>query len=172
MTKLAAILLACFFGFSAHAQPAAGKTIEGYWQDTARRILFSRDPPPSYVYGRWTSLDQQQTYRSAKHTRRSGAGFEFQDLLYDDDEVIKVVKASDDSIEFTRTSRWSGCSVHHRCGLKQDELLCSLRTTCPGQGVERLVWQGEERYARRLGCGKSSGVPRRRAYPSSAARPL
>jgi hypothetical protein len=149
MTNLAAILLAAFFGVSAHAQSKEGKTIEGYWQDTARRILFSHDAPPSYVYGRWSTLDQQQTYPSAKMIRRSGTGFELRDLLYDDEEAIEVLKASDEAIEFTRTSRWSGCSVHHRCGLEQDELLCSLRTTCPKHG---LVWQGEERYARRAAC--------------------
>src|SRR5687768_1036455 len=101
MTKLAAILLACVFSFPAHAQSTAGKTIEGYWQDTARRILFSADAPPSYVYGRWTALDQQQTYPAAKQIRRAGNRFELADLLYDDEEVIEVIKASNDSIEFT-----------------------------------------------------------------------
>jgi hypothetical protein len=162
MTKLAAIFLACLFSLSANAQSTGGKTIEGYWQDTARRILFSRDAPPSYVYGRWTTLDQQQTYPSAKRIRRSGAGFELEDLLYDDEEVVQVLNASDHGIEFTRTNRWSGCSAHHRCGLNQDELLCSLRTTCSKQG---LIWQGEERYARRGACERqqfrreAQGIP-------------
>jgi hypothetical protein len=143
MTKRAAILPAGFLGFSAHAQPTAGKTIEGYWQDTARRILFSRDAPPSYVYGKWGTLDQQQTYPSAKRIRRSGAGFEVDDLLYDDEERVQVLSASEDSIE----------SVHHRCGLKKEELLCAWRTTCPKQG---LVWEGEQRYARRAACERTA----------------
>ena len=149
----------------AHAQVSAEKTIAGFWQDTARRILFSHDAPPSYVYGQWTALDPQQTYPSAKHIRNSGAGFELVDLLYDDDEVIKVLKASDESIEFTRTTRWSGCSVHHRCGVDQDQMLCSLQTTCPQSGVERMLWRGEERYARRAGCERqqkgreAQGIP-------------
>ena len=162
MLRLAAMLLALLVGLPAFAQPTERKTIEGYWQDTARRILFSREAPPSYMYGSWSSLDQQQTYPSAKRIRRSGAGFELEDLLYDDEEMIQVVRASEDSIEFTRTSRWSGCSVHHRCGLQQEEMLCSLRTTCPKQG---LVWEGEERYARRAACERqqlrreAQGIP-------------
>jgi hypothetical protein len=150
---------------SVFAQATAGKTIEGYWQDIGRRILFSQDAPASYVYGQWTILDQQQTYPSAKHIRNSGARFELLDLLYDDDEVIKVLKASEESIEFTRTTRWSGCSVHHRCGVEQDQMLCSLQTTCPNSGGERVVWRGEERYARRGGCERqqkgreAQGIP-------------
>jgi hypothetical protein len=42
MIKLAGILLVSVLGLPAHAQSTGGKTIEGYWQDTARRILFSR----------------------------------------------------------------------------------------------------------------------------------
>ena len=36
----------------ASTEQAGQKTIEGYWQDTARRILFARDAPVSYEYGR------------------------------------------------------------------------------------------------------------------------
>ena len=108
MIKLATVLLATVLGGSAHAQSAAGKTIEGYWQDTARRILFSSNAPPGYEYGQWTALDQGQTYPSAKQIRRSGKGFELVELLYDDQEAVKVLEASDAGIEFTRTSRWSG----------------------------------------------------------------
>jgi len=32
-------------------QPDGRKTIEGYWQDTARRILFARGASPGYAYG-------------------------------------------------------------------------------------------------------------------------
>src|SRR5258708_4903279 len=48
-----ALLLLCGLAGAAGAQ-----SIEGYWQDTERRILFSRDAPAGYVYGRWTALDQ------------------------------------------------------------------------------------------------------------------
>ena len=37
------------------------QSLEGYWQDTARRILFDRTAPPGYVYGQWNPLDQDQT---------------------------------------------------------------------------------------------------------------
>ena len=166
MTKPAAILLACLFGSSVHAQSPAGKTIEGYWQDTARRILFSRDAPPGYEYGQWTALDQKQTYPSAKRISRAGAGFDLVDLLYDEQEAIKVLKASDSAIEFTRTNRWSGCSVLHRCDVDGDQLLCALRTTCPEKNVERLVWQGEERYERRVSCERTQSRPEAQGIPS------
>lgn len=165
MTKLAAILFVCLFGFSAHAQSPGSKTIDGYWQDTARRILFARDAPSSFVYGQWTLLDQQQTYPSAKQIRRSATGVELIDLLYDDEHVVKVLKASQSGIEFTRTTRWSGCSVHHRCGFEDDQLLCSLQTACPEAGGERVVWRGEERYARRAGCERLQSRPEAQGIP-------
>ena len=37
MMKLAAALFVSALAGAAHAQPIAGKTIEGDWQDTARR---------------------------------------------------------------------------------------------------------------------------------------
>jgi hypothetical protein len=167
MTKPVAILLACLLGFSAHAQSTAGKTIEGYWQDTARRILFSSSAPPDYKYGQWTALDQQQTYPSAKHIRRSDSGFDVVDLLYDDQESVKVLKASDNNIEFTRTNRWSGCSASHRCGLDGErQLLCSIETKCPQAGGERTVWQGEERYERRASCERTQSRPEAQGIPS------
>jgi hypothetical protein len=166
MIKLAAILLASVLGLPAHAQSTGGKTIEGYWQDTARRILFSRNAPPGYKYGQWVALDQQQTYPSAKHISRAGTGFNLVDLLYDDQEAVKVLKASDTSIEFTRTSRWSGCSVHHRCAVDGDQLLCTLRTTCPENNMERVVWQGEERYERRASCERTQSRPEAQGIPS------
>jgi hypothetical protein len=165
MNRLVLILLGFLTTVTAFAQPSGGKTIEGFWQDTARRILFSREAPPGYAYGQWIGLDPEQTYPTAKHIRRSGTAFELVDLLYDNDEAIKVLKASESSIEFTRTTRWSGCSVHHQCGLEQDQLLCSLRTSCPATSGERLVWQGEERYVRRASCERqqsgreAQGIP-------------
>src|SRR5882762_10424093 len=147
MRTLALVLL-CGLAGSAGAQ-----TIEGYWQDTERRILFSTEAPSGYVYGQWTALDQQQTYPSAKQIRRLGGGFDLVDLLYDDEEVIKVVRAGDERIDFVRTNKLSKCSAHHACRLEgRDQLVCALETLCPKGGAEQLVWRGEERYARRASC--------------------
>jgi hypothetical protein len=133
---------------------AAGQLgIEGYWQDTERRILYSPDAPPGYVYGGWTALDQAQTY-------------ELIDLLYDDEEQIKVVRATDDRIDFVRTNRLSRCSTNHNCALDGgDRLSCKLETRCPQAGAEQVVvWRGEERYARRASCERDGkrqqqGIP-------------
>ena len=139
----------------------AADTIEGYWQDTERRILYSSDAPTGYVFGRWTELDQQQTYPAAKLIRRSGSGYELVDLLYDDEEQIKVVRAGDASIDFVRTNRLSGCATNHVCTLdKSDRLFCALETRC----AEQVVWRGEERYARRASCERDGkrqqqGIP-------------
>ena len=67
MKTLCLLVLALFaLSTAAHAQsPREGKnpidkaqdradkahSIEGYWQDAARRILFARSAPPAYVYG-------------------------------------------------------------------------------------------------------------------------
>ncbi len=168
MRTLPLLILSCFAGGLAVAQTAsAPSTIEGYWQDTERRILFSRDAPPGYVYGRWTALDQAQTYPSAKRIRKSGSGFEVLDLLYDDEEVVKVGRSSDQGIEFTRTNTWSGCASRHKCDLDaSSQLLCALETRCPKAGAEELVWRGEERYARRASCERvdkrqAQGIPHR-----------
>ena len=161
MVKLATVVLASALGCATHAQSTAGKTIEGYWQDIARRILFSSSAPPGYKYGQWTALDQQQTYPSAKHIRRGGTGFELVDLLYDEQETVKVLKASDRDIEFLRTSRWSGCAAHHQCSLDGDQLLCKLKTSC----ADRLVWQGEERYVRRASCDRTQSRPEAQGIP-------
>jgi len=142
----------------------AGKTIEGFWQDTSRRILFSRDAPPAYVYGTWNALDQQQTYPAAKQIRRSGRGFELIDLLYDDEYTIKVVNAREDAIEFVRSTQAPACGMRHQCRLAGDELFCSLENICREGGRNVLDWRGEERYARRALCerdGKrqAQGIP-------------
>jgi hypothetical protein len=167
MLKLAAILITSVASLCAHAQPAADKSIEGYWQDTERRILFSADAPAGYEYGRWTALDQAQTYPSAKQIRKSGHRFELVDLLYDDEEVVKIAQATDQAIEFTRTNTWSRCTVHHKCDLDGvNRLLCALETRCPKTGAEEVVWRGEERYARRASCERvdkrqAQGIPHR-----------
>ncbi len=146
-------------------QPDAGKTIEGYWQDTARRILFARGAPPGYVYGTWNALDQGQTYPAAKAIKRSGSTYELIDLLYDDNEhSIKVVNASESRIEFIRSLKFPACSMRHTCRLKGDELFCSLENTCEEQGRSVVDWRGEERYARRALCERdgrrqAQGIP-------------
>jgi hypothetical protein len=157
MKSLILTLVALLTTASALAQPADGKTIEGFWQDSARRILFSRNAPPSYEYGRWTTLDPQQTYPSAKLIRRSGSGFELLDLLYDQEEIIQVLSASEDNIEFTRTSTWSGCSMRHKCSLQSEELYCALENICRAEGRDVLDWRGEERYVRRTSCERTDG---------------
>ena len=162
MTQLALALLLTLTGFSAFAQ-----SIEGFWQDTERRILFSSDAPAGYLYGRWTALEQDQTYPSAKQIRKSAAGVEVVDLLYDDEEVVKVARASGDAIEFTRTNTWSRCIASHQCALEgPDRMLCALETHCPKGGVDHVVWRGEERYARRASCERvdrrqAQGIPHR-----------
>ncbi len=159
MRTLGFLLLSCL------ASAAGAQTIEGYWQDTERRILYSPDAPAGYVFGRWTALDQGQTYPSAKQIRRAGGGFDLIDLLYDDEETVKVVRSATDGIEFVRTNRLSGCSAHHKCGLDgADQLSCALETRCPKAGAQEVVWRGEERYARRASCerdGKrqAQGIP-------------
>jgi len=167
MNRLALALVALLATTSVCAQPTDGKTIEGFSQDTARRILFSRDAPPDYVYGRWNALDQAQTYPSAKQIHKSGSGFEVVDLLYDDEEAIKIVRSGDQGIEFTRTNTWSGCTARHKCDLEgTNQLFCALETRCPKAGTDELVWRGEERYARRAICERvdkrqAQGIPHR-----------
>ncbi len=142
-----------------------GKTIEGYWQDTARRILFARDAPSGYVYGTWSALDQGQTYPSAKTIRRSGSTYELVDLMYDQNEhAIKVVNASESRIEFIRSLKFPACSMRHTCRLEGDELFCSLENTCEEQGRSVVDWRAEERYARRALCERdgrrqAQGIP-------------
>jgi hypothetical protein len=151
-----ALLLLCGLAGTAGAQ-----TIEGDWQDTARRILYSPEAPAGYVYGQWTVLDQQQTYPSAKRIRRIGTQFELVELLYDEEEAVKVVRAGDDRIDFIRTNKLSSCTARHECRLESaDQLFCALETRC----AEKLVWRGEERYVRRASCerdGKrqAQGIP-------------
>ncbi len=150
---------------SAEAQ-GSRQTIEGFWQDTARRILFSRDAPPSYVYGQWTSVDPAQTYPTAKQIRRSGSTYEVVDLLYDDEYVIKVLSANESVIEFVRSAKLPACAMHHRCRLEGAEMVCSLENICREGGRDVLDWKGEERYARRVNCERgprreAQGIPHR-----------
>ena len=161
MVRIAGLLLLCLCG------TAAAQSIEGYWQDTERRILFAADAPPGYVYGRWTALDQKQTYPTAKQFRKSTHGYEVIEFLYDDEEVVKVGRASEKSIEYTRTNTWSKCVAQHRCELTgADQLFCAIETHCPKASAAEVVWRGEERYARRASCERvevrrAQGIPHR-----------
>lgn len=144
--------------------PNTGTTVEGYWQDTARRILFAREAPPDYAYGTWNPLDQDQTYPAAKEIRRSGSTYELVDLLYDDEYVVKVIDAREDGINFVRYTESPACGMHHRCRLGGNELFCSLANYCRKDGVSVLEWRGEERYTRRTLCERDGrrqllGIP-------------
>ena len=137
----------------------AAETLEGFWQDIARRILFARDAPPGFAYGNWTMIDQQQTYPAAKEVRRSAGGLEVVDLNFDDENyAVKTVSASDDALVYVRTVKWSGCTMHHRCRLDGAEMLCSLENVCLRDGKSVLDWRGEERYARRAHCARQGKV--------------
>jgi hypothetical protein len=159
------LLLILGLGASLAAAQGAKDSIEGYWQDSARRILFSAEAPADYAYGGWTALDPAQTYPAAKEIRHTGSGYELVDLLYDDEERISVQRADERHIDFVRTNRLSGCATSHACELvKGDGLLCALETRCPKAGAEQVVWRGEERYERRAVCERDGkrqlqGIP-------------
>lgn len=138
---------------------AQAQTIEGYWQDTARRILFARDAPPSFAYGAWTMIDQDQTYPAAKEIRRSSEGLAVVDLNFDDGNYeVKTLSAADDEVAFVRMVKWSGCAMHHRCRLEGEAMVCSLVDVCPQEGKNVVDWRGEERYARRTYCERQGRV--------------
>lgn len=143
---------------------AQAQSIEGYWQDSARRILFSRTAPAGYAYGTWQPLDMEQTYPTVKHIQRRGEGHEVTEMLYDDQEAVDVQRSTDKSIDFVRTTKWSGCAMHHRCSLEGSELACTLVNVCPDGGKGVVDWRGEERYVRRASCERqdkrqAQGVP-------------
>ena len=153
------VLLALATAAAAQIAPGGSKTIDGFWQDAARRILFARDAPPSYVYGRWTVLDLKQTYPTAKEIRRSHGGVELIELLYDNEHSINIRSAADDRVEFVRSTTYPACAMHHRCRLDTsgDQLLCALENVCREGGREVLDWKGEERYIRRDYCERVGG---------------
>jgi len=156
------VLAMVFFVLSAAAQ---AQTIEGFWQDSARRILFDRSAPPSYKYGTWDKLDLGQTYPSVKQIRRQSDAYDLVELLYEDTEVsVKVVGADAKSIRFIRTAVFPACAMHHSCRLEGEQLFCALENFCRVDGREVLDWRGEERYLRRASCerdGKrqAQGIP-------------
>ena len=151
--------LVCGSALAQHTATPAGNTLEGFWQDTARRILYSREAPADYVYGRWNLIDQSQTYPAAKQIRRVAGAWEVVDLNFDDaDYSVKTLAATERSLEFVRTVKWSGCTMHHQCKLDGNEMVCALENVCP-DGAQRIVdWRGEERYARRASCERLGRV--------------
>lgn len=146
-------------------EKAAG--IEGYWQDKARRILFARNAPPAYVYGAWTALDPLDMYALAKQIRRTASGFELIEFQFEEEDYpVRVIDAREDRIEFVRSPMWSTCSMHHKCRLNGEELICSLENVCREAGRDVLDWRGEEVYARRAHCERigrrqGQGIPLR-----------
>jgi hypothetical protein len=166
--RLSVVLLAAVLYNPVQAQrvpESQAITIEGFWQDTARRILYSRTAPPSYIYGAWTTLDQSQTYPSAKEIRRTASGWEVVDLNASDmDHSVKTFAATERTVEFVRTVKWSGCAMHHKCGLQGQEMVCSLENRCLEGGQSVLDWRGEERYAKRASCERLGG-PELQGFP-------
>ena len=146
------------------ATPLYAQTIEGFWQDAERRILFDRRAPASYKYGAWTQLDQEQTYPAAKSIRKSGGRYELIDLLYDEEYAVKVLSANEQSIEFIRSAQFPACAMHHDCRLEGEQLFCALQNVCREDGRDVLDWRGEERYVRRASCERDGkrqlqGIP-------------
>src|SRR3954452_16145237 len=70
------LLLFLPLGAGLAAAQSASDSTEGYWQDSARRILFSTDAPPDYVYGGLTELEPAQTPPPAKEIRHPARGYE------------------------------------------------------------------------------------------------
>jgi hypothetical protein len=138
---------------------SAANPLEGFWQDTGRRILYSRVAPAAYDYGAWQILDQAQTYPAAKELRRTPRGWQVLDLNFDDaDYSISGITASAQSLEFVRTEKWSGCTMQHRCSLIAADMICALENQCPSAGEMVVGWRGEERYARRVSCERLGRV--------------
>ena len=163
MKALCLLFLPLLLLSNAHAQT---QTIEGFWQDIAGRTLYKRDVAPTATYGTWQPRDIGLPYFDTKRIRRTAAGYELTDLRYGDDYQIRVIQARDDGIEFVRAPAWSACRMHHRCQQKGDEMLCALEQLCSEAGKDVLDWRGEERYARRAHCERTSveqalGIPTR-----------
>ena len=84
-----------------------------------------------------------------------------------DEEVLKIGRASEKGIEFTRTNTWSKCVAQHQCEMNgANQLSCAIETHCPKGTADEVVWRGEERYARRASCERvevrrAQGIPHR-----------
>src|SRR5262245_7260947 len=173
-TRQALVFASCLVSLTAciqtgHEVSPAGAasqsaSIEGYWQDAERRVLFTRNAPSSATYGKWAALDPQQTYPLAKHVRRTASGYDVIDLNYDSNYSIRVLESTDSRIAFTRSSNREACRMHHDCRLEGSGMFCSLENKCQEAGAEVLDWRGEERYVRRVRCERvgrteAQGIP-------------
>ena len=151
------LLLASLAAAATASAQAPGSTIEGFWQDVAGRTLFKRNATSADAMGTWFTRDVGLPYFDSKQIRRSGSGYEVLDLRYGADYAVNVLSATEKSIEFVRTTKWSGCGMHHKCSLDGAELFCSIDNVCHPQGGDVLEWRGEERYARRSHCEQLGG---------------
>ena len=168
MLRICLLLASIVTVASAHAQQGTQPeaSIEGYWQDVAGRTLFKRNASSADVMGTWSARDVGLPYFDSKQIRKSGTGYELLDLRYGTDYAINVTAATEKSIEYVRTAKWSGCEMRHKCSLNKAELFCAIENVCRPQNVEVLEWRGEERYARRSHCEQldreqALGIPTR-----------
>ena len=150
-------LLATVAVVNAQQGTVAGSTIEGFWQDIAGRTLYKRNASPTDIVGAWHPRDVGLPYFDTKLIRKSAAGYEMLDMRYGADYAINVVGATEKSIEYVRTTKWSGCRMNHKCNLDGAELYCAIENVCRPQGVDVVEWRGEERYARRSHCEQLDG---------------
>jgi hypothetical protein len=161
MRTLLAVAVTGLLAIPAHAQ-----SIEGYWQDIAGRITYKRNPLPADKYGDWYARSLEATYPSAKHFRRSPAGFEVADLNYDEkDYVVRVLSTSEQQVTFVRSAAWSACRVLHVCQLAGQEMLCAMETICLEKGVEQVDLRAEERFIRRNTCVRVAARPEAQGFP-------
>ena len=165
MKTLCALAFTLLAVYAAQAQSPSARSIEGYWQDIAGRIVYKHNATSSEKYGDWYSRALDTTYPKAKLIERSGSTFKIVDLNYDDQEyAVRVVRADANSIEYVRAAKWSPCRMNHACRLSGEEMLCELEYVCLAQGKDFVDWRGEERYIRRDSCvrdGKAQlqGIP-------------
>jgi len=158
--RLAASLITAFFAAAAQAQ-----TIEGYWQDIGGRTTFQRGVPPGAKYGHWNVWGLDMQYPHAKEIRKA-APYAVTDLnFYDNDYTVKVLRATDSTVEFVRTAAWSPCRVHHSCELLRDAMLCTMETMCRAGDDEVLDSRREELYIRRAGCERLTKLPEAQGIP-------
>ena len=165
MKTLCALALTLISVSAAQAQSLVGKSIEGFWQDIAGRIVFKHNATAADKYGDWYPRALDTTYPQAKLIQRTGSTYSIVDLNYDDKEyVVKVLRADASHMDYVRESASPPCRMNHACRLSGDEMLCELEYVCQAQGKDFVDWRGEERYIRRKSCerdGKAQmqGIP-------------
>jgi hypothetical protein len=144
---------------------AQAQTIEGYWQDIGGRTTFKRDAPPAAKYGHWSVWGLDMQYPHAKEIRKLD-GYAINDLnFYAKDYALKVLRATDNTVEFVRTAAWSPCRVHHSCEQLRDTMLCVMETVCRVGESDILDSRVEELYVRRAGCERLTKLPEAQGIP-------